>query len=1038
MEDYEDDDDTHYCIKCSMTIHGLDNYVRHRRSGCRPPDDKKETFHESPSTPTTVSYPEILNADAFFSSLELKSSAKSNNRRDAEESALTLLEKFKKDDREKKDEKKSQMDSDESSVKDKLHSMLPAVSDLDDPTDQLCIQSLKQTDRKRQENVQRMESDQQNWLEDTSVILEDLNLNSENKEIPKFGFRFQQGSVGEDSDDDEEDLEDDDLEEDDSYSDSDDGENRERPPRGHTGGKWKPELDDLPQDMAHMHEDDVDLEDDHQEHPPPTYTGGKWKPAETSQKDEEYESKDTSGQPPPEHTRGKWVPGARTDIESGYWCNPCGRKLASRVVYNRHLLSDLHARRSIREIDRDIIPLSEINLRSRRLAARQTAVKKIPEEPEIKKGKKRKRKYDVSQRILYINCEMCHARVRKLQVGKHLLSHYHCRVAGVNPRNRRERRFLLENMAYVVRQCPFQCASCRFYCNTEETFLLHWRSNLHIETIKMNESDLRCVSCNFCCKNNNAMESHLLSTAHRDVVSMMNGSVPVVIGRHLVLSCTTCDRQFQYNLQLRLHIKQTGHESHTASDAYQQYLKCNWCSKAFRSQFALQRHQLLAHKTKHDDADVNKSETTQLALYYCSYCSINFATRNEANEHRRSFIHKEVVRAHKNKNGQSGKEMERVCPHCDEKQPNIIEHKTHLLDHHPELCHRCPQCNMLFALSQDVSGHTREGKCVKKDELNMVEMIRERKEWKCHICVYSTNSQSDFMYHKILHNGPVITTNGIAKLKTNCVKYCCLICNKLVSRASLANHITQHTGEKPFSCKKCSVSFAKRSDIIIHQKLCKSSESSKLDKTGRARTFICGECGEAFYTKHCLRQHILRHAGKKFKCGQPGCPTVLRTKNELNKHQMLVHDTIKKEIHNCTECLYFAKTRQDLTRHKLRMHTQKQTFSCTYDEHCSYKGKSESHVKRHLRTHEVQKKYKCRFCDYACNISENLRKHILCTNLHPGMTVYECNLCDKRTTNPFETNFAKELCAHLLKAHSEMFQSPFEANRYVYHYQQCS
>lgn len=69
------------------------------------------------------------------------------------------------------------------------------------------------------------------------------------------------------------------------------------------------------------------------------------------QKVEEYESKNTSGQPPPGHTRGKWVPGARTDIESGYWCNPCGRKLASRLVYNRHLLSDLHARRSIKELD---------------------------------------------------------------------------------------------------------------------------------------------------------------------------------------------------------------------------------------------------------------------------------------------------------------------------------------------------------------------------------------------------------------------------------------------------------------------------------------------------------------------------------------------------------------------------------------------------------------------------------------------------------------------------------------------------------------
>lgn len=92
------------------------------------------------------------------------------------------------------------------------------------------------------------------------------------------------------------------------------------------------------------------------------------------QKVEEYESKDASGQPPPEHTRGKWVPGARTDIESGYWCNPCGRKLASRLVYNRHLLSDLHARRSIREIDGDLHLPRGMNLRaSRRVSARRQA-----------------------------------------------------------------------------------------------------------------------------------------------------------------------------------------------------------------------------------------------------------------------------------------------------------------------------------------------------------------------------------------------------------------------------------------------------------------------------------------------------------------------------------------------------------------------------------------------------------------------------------------------------------------------------------------
>lgn len=271
MEGYEDDDDTHFCIKCNLTVHGLDNYVRHRRSGCRPPDDKSETVHESPSTPTTVSYPEILNADAFFSSLELQSSSKSNPRR-----APTLLDnnrKFKKEDRRKKDQK-SQVDV---GAKDKLHSMSPAVSDLDDPTDHLCMQSLKQSDRKRQENPQRIVSDQQNWLEDT--ILADLALgNSDGKELARYDFEYQQ-----DDEESEDDMLDDDLGEDDSYSDSDDGENQERPPRDHTGGKWKPGLGDLPQDMPHMHEDDVDPDDDHQEHPPPTYTGGKWKPTETTQ-----------------------------------------------------------------------------------------------------------------------------------------------------------------------------------------------------------------------------------------------------------------------------------------------------------------------------------------------------------------------------------------------------------------------------------------------------------------------------------------------------------------------------------------------------------------------------------------------------------------------------------------------------------------------------------------------------------------------------------------------------------------------------------
>lgn len=333
MESYEDDDDTHFCIKCHLTIHGLDNYVRHRQSGCRPPDDKNVAVRVSPTTaasPTTVFYPEILNADAFFSSLELQSSSKSNPRK-----ASGLLEesrKFKKDDKRKKSQK-SQVDADESTVKEKLHNMLPGVSELENPTDHLCMPSLvgfpdivpstsnkptvasnrnklsqsmnnvatnidsggfsvkpepensleglmtsqesKQSDRKRQEESQRIEQAHQTWLEYT--ILAELATNNENKDLTRYEYEYQQ------DEDSEDDILEEDLGEDDSYFESDDGEDRERPPRGHIGGKWKPELDDLPQNMSQLQEDDVEPEDEHQEHPPPTYTGGKWRPSDASQ-----------------------------------------------------------------------------------------------------------------------------------------------------------------------------------------------------------------------------------------------------------------------------------------------------------------------------------------------------------------------------------------------------------------------------------------------------------------------------------------------------------------------------------------------------------------------------------------------------------------------------------------------------------------------------------------------------------------------------------------------------------------------------------
>ncbi|XP_006607669.1 zinc finger protein 845-like [Apis dorsata] len=589
-------------------------------------------------------------------------------------------------------------------------------------------------------------------------------------------------------------------------------------------------------------------------------------------------------------------------------------------------------------------------------------------------------------------------------------------------------------MANVVRQCPFQCFSCRFYCNTEDTFLRHWRSELHAKTLEQISGSYRCTPCDFWCEENEAMECHLLDPSHRDVVSMMNGSVPIMIGRQRGLPCAGCDRRFRYNLQLRIHAKETGHEeSLTASDEYQQRMKCKLCPRVVRSLVALQRHQLSCHAAK----TAKGGGEGGTAPPFCPFCSMNFATAREAVLHRRTSSHKEVVKARKSSGGATAAAtIGRQGPHCEEKQANLSDHKSHLLDRHPELCYRCPRCGTLFALSQDVTRHTRENKCQEEDEGTKA---KGGEGWRCGECSFSTDSRSEFIFHEALHAGPVNPSGAPERAgpARPLAKYSCPVGKRAFAKVSLRNHIRSHTGERPFPCAKCLAPFSRRSDLNAHQKECTGSSGwPDGGSSGRKRGFACSECNNAFYTKHSLRQHMLRHAGKKYKCGLPGCPTVLRTASELRSHVSLVHDaTPSTRRYKCSDCTYAAKTRTQLRRHRARHDgaenaTKSDLRPCPYTG-CAFRTKIASHLQRHVRLHTGTKPYKCRHCSYASNNLENLRKHVLSTNLHPGKTIYECDVCQGNNPEPFRTNFAKELRAHLLEVHSDTFSTPGHANDYV-------
>ena len=108
--------------------------------------------------------------------------------------------------------------------------------------------------------------------------------------------------------------------------------------------------------------------------------------------------------PPPGHTRGKWVPGKHVRLGEGagsgnsgssgvdsmvhvpplrklgstvqYWCGPCNRRLSSRTLYERHLLSELHFKRTLkeRELEEDLGQIDSLNRGTDKRTVKRTEI----------------------------------------------------------------------------------------------------------------------------------------------------------------------------------------------------------------------------------------------------------------------------------------------------------------------------------------------------------------------------------------------------------------------------------------------------------------------------------------------------------------------------------------------------------------------------------------------------------------------------------------------------------------------------------------
>ena len=91
------------------------------------------------------------------------------------------------------------------------------------------------------------------------------------------------------------------------------------------------------------------------------------------------------------------------------------------------------------------------------------------------------------------SCPSCNASVPIGCFGKHLVSHFH----HYHLKNRDlHNKLILEHIHGIVKQAPFQCHICMFYCNFEEQFLDHWKSEHTSETCGTSDNfGFWCSAC---------------------------------------------------------------------------------------------------------------------------------------------------------------------------------------------------------------------------------------------------------------------------------------------------------------------------------------------------------------------------------------------------------------------------------------------------------------------------------------------------------------------------------------------------------------
>ncbi|XP_055840122.1 zinc finger protein ZFP2-like [Episyrphus balteatus] len=383
-----------------------------------------------------------------------------------------------------------------------------------------------------------------------------------------------------------------------------------------------------------------------------------------------------------------------------------------------------------------------------------------------------------------------------------------------------------------------------------------------------------------------------------------------------------------------------------------------------------------------NEKDKSNDQIPECKVFICEYCMEIV-----------SFDDPDLLNDHYNKLHST--DMPYPCPKCDKFFDTKAKRNSHARVHYDELM-ECEKC----------------GKKIKGDKKLMwqhYENSHVEKDRQCPICnkKFKMVPLKRLNYHLLWHNDS----------RLHKCKYCE---KKFIQSTHLAVHEKTHTGESPFKCLHCSMTFKNAHLLNCH---------SQVHGT---RKFQCNQCPRKFFNRHGMNMHMRTHGDEINK--HPRCEICnkqYRSKMNFRLHNYKKHGAEPTEAmlkvlktqqekrpiikpYKCPDCPQTFVLHTQLVKHS-KTHTENRPYSCKI---CLKAFKRPAHLKLHMDSLHLKKKpHKCLICGWGFPQRANLTEHMAAK--HGDTKDFKCDKCPKE----FAT--IKSLKVHK-KMHNE--KNPFVCN----------